>query len=476
MPLISPVRSILLGGKDVIQGIKNLLHYCFCISLLHIMIDEFKKFIRENNLIKPGEKILLAVSGGIDSMSMTHLFLQSEYETGIAHCNFSLRGRESDKDEEMVKRYAGENRIPFYSTRFETITYAKKNGLSVQMAARELRYNWFEEIRKENNFDLVAVGHNLNDKSETLLINLIRGTGINGLTGIRPSHKSIIRPLLFATRQEIEMYCREHKIIFREDKSNADTKYTRNKIRHMIMPVMKEINPSVEITLNKTAELFTEINEIVSEYINDGRKRISVQKGEDIIISIPLLKTFPQNSTIIYELFKPYGITGLLLEDLLKIIEGRTGGQIFTITHRIIKNRKELIVSPDKTGFDIRYEIGRLDEFNRVPEIKTVRYISGTGGIIIPPDKRFAYIDAQKIAFPLIIRRWRTGDFFYPFGMKKKKKLSDYFIDEKYSIPEKEKALVIDSAGDVVWIIGERLDDRFRITDNTRSILILEAW
>jgi tRNA(Ile)-lysidine synthase len=235
------------------------------------MIDEFKKFISENNLINPGDKILLAVSGGIDSMVMSHLFYQLNYKIGIAHCNFSLRAHESDKDEEFVHRFANERNIPFYTVRFETKSFAKKNRLSVQMAARELRYTWFEEIRLNKGYDATAVAHNLNDNIETLLINLIRGTGLAGMAGMKPLSKRIIRPLLFASREEIINYQKNNNIIYREDKSNAETKYTRNKIRHLVIPVLKEINPSIETTLYETAERFSGFNEIVSEYISQLR-------------------------------------------------------------------------------------------------------------------------------------------------------------------------------------------------------------
>lgn len=439
------------------------------------MFNEFKKFISDNSLIKSGEKILLAVSGGIDSMVMTHLFLQLHNEIGIAHCNFQLRGQESDKDEEMVRKYTDDNNIPFYSIRFKTKAFAKKNGLSVQMAARELRYNWFEEISKENNFDLIAIAHTLNDNIETLLINLTRGTGITGLTGIKLSHKRIIRPMLFASRQTIVDYCKENNIIFREDKSNAETKYIRNKIRHLIIPVLKEINPSIETTLNETTERLSEINEIVTEYIKGAGKMVSNQKGDDIIFIISELGNFLHNKTIIYELFRPYGISGFQLKDLYNIIEGRTGGQIYTPTHRIIKNRKELIVSPVKTEKVVNYQVNDIAGFRKVPEIKNALIINISKKYVIPTESNIACLDAQKITFPLIIRNWREGDSFYPLGMKKRKKLSDFFVDKKYSITEKEKALVIESAGHIAWIIGERIDDRFGITENTKRILILET-
>ena len=439
------------------------------------MLDDFNIYIKENNLVAKEDRILLAVSGGIDSMVMTRLFLEADFNIGIAHCNFSLRSEESDKDEELVKNYAAEHNVPFYYKRFNTKAFAKENGLSVQMAARELRYNWFEEIRKEHDFNFIAVAHNLNDNIETLLINLTRGTGITGMTGMRPAHDRIIRPLLCASRQKIVEFSKKFSIIFREDKSNAETKYIRNKIRHLVIPVLKEINPSIETTLNETAERFSEINAILSEHIRLINDKVRKQKGQNTIFNISLLKKNLLNNTILYELFKPYGIIGLQLKYLLKIIDGRTGGMIYTGTHRIIKNRKELIVSPVKADEEIYYKIRNVAGFRKVPEIISARNISINSNFTIPSDAHTACLDSHKITFPLIIRKWRSGDYFYPLGMKKRKKLSNYFVDKKYSIPEKEKTLIIESAGEIVWIIGERIDERFRITGNTKRILILES-
>ena len=312
------------------------------------MIDEFKKFIAENNLIKPGDKILLAVSGGIDSMVMAHLFYQQDFKIGIAHCNFSLRGEESDKDEELVRQFASKNSIPFYTIRFETKVFARKNKLSIQMAARDLRYKWFEEIRMKNGYTSIAVAHNLNDNIETLLMNLIRGTGLTGMAGMKPVSNRIIRPLLFASREDISVFRNKQKIVFREDKSNADTKYLRNKIRHLIIPILKDINPSIEITLNETAGRISGYNEIVSEYMLRLRESISEEKEQLITFNISQLKTYLHNKTVLFELFKPYGITNALLIDLVKVIEGKTGSQIITDSHRIIKNRKEIIVSNEE--------------------------------------------------------------------------------------------------------------------------------
>jgi tRNA(Ile)-lysidine synthase len=439
------------------------------------MYNNFIKFISDNNLIKPGDRLLLAVSGGIDSMVMTNLFLRLGPEFGIAHCNFSLRGGESDGDEEMVCKLSADHNIPFFSKRFETKTYAKKNGLSIQMAARELRYSWFEKIRIENNYDTIAVAHNLNDNIETLLINLIRGTGLTGLTGMRPSNNKIIRPLLFATRQAITDYSKQNHIIYREDRSNSDTKYTRNKIRHLVLPLLKEINPSIEATLNETAERFTGFNEIVSEYISGLRNTLSTEKNGLIIFNNNLLKAYAGNKTVLFELFKQYGISNVQLNDLAKIIEGKTGSWIVTTTHRIMKNRKEIIVSDEVSGVDTFHSIKNLTGLRNIPEIVSARYVEIAGKFKFPVDNSIACIDAAKISFPLIIRKWKAGDHFQPLGMKHNKKLSDYFIDNKYSRLDKENILILESDEKIVWIIGDRIDDRFRITKSTKKGLLIKS-
>jgi tRNA(Ile)-lysidine synthase len=439
------------------------------------MIDRFRKFISENNILRPGDKILLAVSGGVDSMVMAHLFHDLHYNIGIAHCNFSLRGVESDKDEELVCKYASDYNIPFYTARFDTKSFAKKNKLSVQMAARDLRYNWFEEIRLKNGYDSIAVAHNLNDNIETLLINLVRGTGLTGMSGMKPVNNRIIRPLLFASRQDIINYRNSHKINFREDKSNTDTKYIRNKIRHSIIPVLKEINPSIEITLNETAERFSGLNEIISEYISQVKKSVSQESEQFTSFNISRLKAYSNNRALVYELFRPFGITNAMITDLLKLMKGRTGGLLITSTHRIINNRKELIISNDKIQKETRYFIENKQAFFTFPGITSVRNVRITNAYKIPADPHIASLDAQKLEFPVIIRKWEAGDYFYPLGMKKRKKLSNYFIDNKYSKFDKENALILESAGKIVWIIGDRIDDRFKITSETKNALLINS-
>jgi tRNA(Ile)-lysidine synthase len=439
------------------------------------MYSKFIKYISENNLIKPHNRVLLTVSGGIDSMVMTHLFVRLNISAGIAHCNFSLRYEESDKDEELVQKYAEEHNIPFFSTRFQTKDFASENGLSVQMAARELRYKWFEEIRRMNGYDSIAVAHNLNDNTETILINLIRGTGIAGMMGIKPSNDRIIRPLLFASRAEIIKYCHKYHIVFREDKSNSDTKYTRNKIRHLVIPVLKEINPSIEMTLSETALRFAGINEIVSEYISALKNTIAKQNGELTIYDNILLKTHLKNQAILFELFKQFDINSAQVDDLIKVIKGKTGGVLLTRSHKILKNRKEIIVSQKGELNEEIYHIKNITGLKKNTVIASAGYIQITTNFKLPTDSLTACIDSERISFPLIIRKWKPGDFFYPLGMKQRKKLSDFFIDGKFSGFDKEKVFILESAGKIVWIIGIRIDDRFKITSTTTKVLLIKA-
>jgi tRNA(Ile)-lysidine synthase len=435
------------------------------------MIEKFNSFIETNNLIHPGDKVLLAVSGGIDSMVMTNLFLRTEYKFGIAHCNFNLRSDESKGDEEFVKDYAINRDIPFHIKRFDTKSYALRNGISIQMAARELRYNWFESVLLKHGYSSIALAHNLNDNIETFLINLARGTGITGLTGIKPLSKNLIRPLLFATRQAITEYSYEYEVPFREDSSNAETKYVRNKIRHLLLPLFKEINPSIESTLNETILRVNEINEIYVNFISEIRSKITIKRGNITAIRIDELQKKEISRTVLYELFKIYGIGGTQIDDLLNIINGSSGKQINTLTHRIIKNRDELLVSENRENKNISYIIRDLNELKNVPGISAVFITDASAGFNHTGSKTNGCFDSEKIIFPLTVRRWQSGDTFYPLGMKQKKKLSDYFIDSKLSLFEKENCLILESDSKIAWIIGKRIDDRFKVTKSTKNIL-----
>lgn len=439
-----------------------------------MLLPELNNYITRNNLIQKDDKILLAVSGGIDSMVMAHLFLRLPYFTAIAHCNFSLRGVESDGDEKLVRSFAEDHSIQFFNVRFDTKAYAAEKGISIQMAARELRYDWFEKTRAVNSFDSVAVAHNMNDNIETLLINLTRGTGPAGLGGMKPSAGRIIRPLLFAPRESIAEYCDKHSVAYREDRSNAETKYTRNKIRHLVIPILKEINPSIEKTLEETAERFSEINEIVTEYIESIREKVSKEKDGDTYIHCGLLKNYIENRSILFELFRIYGAGNEQLDDLVNVLNGRTGGFLITTTHRILKNRDEIIITKRDSADDKIFIAEDIGQLRKIPGILAAEIVIRDDSFNIPSESSTACFDLGKIAFPLTIRIWKAGDYFFPFGMKnQKKKLSDYFIDKKYSIAEKEHKKVLESEGEIAWVIGDRPDDRFRITGGTQKILMI---
>ena len=439
------------------------------------MVEEFRKYIEENTLVNQSDKILLTVSGGIDSMVMAHLFLKTGTRIGIAHCNFHLRGQESDKDEVFVKYFASTHEIPFFSESFDTTGYASEKGISIQMAARELRYRWFEGIRLKNNYTYIAVAHNLNDNVETFLINLTRGTGIAGLTGMKPKYLNLIRPLLFASRNAIKEYSSQNHVDFREDRSNAETKYTRNKIRHVIIPDFKEINPSFETTIIETAGRLNEINEIICRHISEIRDKVSIIKGDTINFKISILQGLSPKRTLLYELFRPFGIGNGQLDDLINLINGKTGSQLNTSGHRLIKNRKELVVSKNEADSENLLEISGFDDFIKFPGYISAGIKTVNTGFSIPASSNIACIDADKISFPMIIRRWKYGDSFYPLGMKQKKKLSDYFVDNKYSVLDKDHCLILESEGKIVWIVNERIDNRFRITANTKRALIIKV-
>ena len=439
------------------------------------MITRFLNFIYSDISLKKDDKVLIAVSGGIDSMVMLHLFFKAGIKSGITHCNFCLRGEESDKDEELVKNIAARYSMPFYSKRFNTREYAESKGYSVQMAARELRYSWFEEIRSNNGYDYIATGHNLNDNIETVLINFIRGTGIAGLAGIKPVNGRIIRPVLFADREEITKYCHENKIPFREDRTNAETKYVRNKLRHNVIPMLHEINPSIVTTLSENAGRMSDAYELIRHLVASLKAEIVREDADKISIKISKLQKWSGNSVFLHELFRTLGITDIPLKELRSVIKGTTGSMVLTRKKKIIKNRNELLICPYSPAKNEPYIIENPCDFASVPFIENVEIIEMSEEVKFSSEKSTAYLDFDRINFPLVIRRWEKGDYFYPFGMNHRKKLSDFFTDSKMSLIDKENIYVMLSAGDIAWVVGARTDNRFRITESTSRVLILKS-
>jgi len=437
------------------------------------MLEKFLDYIEKNKLAGKSDRILLAVSGGIDSMVMADLFSRTGFDTGIAHCNFKLRGKDSDNDELFVKEYAERLGRPFFSISFNTLEYARKRGISAEMAARKLRYEWFEELRFKHKYDRIALAHNRNDNVETILINLCRGTGIKGLTGMKPLNGNLIRPLLFASRSQIQEYATENSIEYRLDITNEETKFIRNKFRHQIIPLFREINPSFDDTVTEMAGRLSELNDILESYITTVKQNVTVKENGETVFNLKKLLEYSPLNTTLFELFRPYGLSARQLESLIKTVYSQTGSVLFTETHRIIKNRDEIIITRIPVSEHCEYLINSLEEFGRLPFIESVEVKSVYSDFRIERDPMVAFINYEMIKFPLKIRSWKAGDRFMPFGMDSFRKLSDYFTDIKFSIPEKEKALVMESEGDIIWLLGERIDNRFRITPATKSALVI---
>lgn len=439
------------------------------------MVEEFRKYILNNELFMPDEKILLAVSGGIDSMVMVHLFLRCGFEFGIAHCNFKLRGDESDGDELFVEEFAVAHKIKFFSQQFNTERYAAERGLSIQMAARELRYEWFEDIRRKEGYYAIALAHNLNDNIETFLINLVRGSGLAGFAGISPKNDRLIRPILFAAREKIREYSDKYEIEFREDSSNADTKYIRNRIRHHIVPVFKEINPSFEQTIEETIARVTEISEIYSGHIARIRGALIKETNTGYSVNIQDILGLTPLNTMIFELFRIYGITRPMIQEFIKLTSASSGSHLMTSSHRFIRNREEILIDSPPSVSARHTLYNDVDEIINDKSIGEVTVAVCDSHFTIPTEPFHTSISLNKLKFPVTARNWKPGDFFYPLGMNKKKKLSDFFIDNKFSIPQKEEVLVLESDGKIACIIGIRTDNRFRITKTTTKCLIIKC-
>jgi len=439
------------------------------------MLLKFKQNIKDLNLFKPGDKVLLAISGGIDSMVMAHLFEKSGLKYGAAHCNFSLRYEASDLDETLVQEYSSKTGVEFYSKKFNTEKEAKNRGISIQMAARELRYQWFEEIRKKNNYRYIAIAHNKDDVIETYLMNIVRGTGIRGLSGIKTKRGNIIRPIIFFTRNEIEEFQEENNIHYREDSSNASLKYSRNRIRHVLIPEFEKLNPNFKDNLLETISYTSDAAEIFIENLEEKRKSIiQKQQGGKLTISIDSLKRLKFASTYLYEFIKVYGFSKDVIPDIFFNLNKPSGKQFYSKTHRLIKDRELLIIVPIQENEFSEYQIMENTEQTKTP-VHLIFEKEETDHEYKPGNsKNAAYLDYDQVKFPLTLRKWEKGDKFQPLGLSHQKKLSDFFIDEKISLVDKEKAWMLVSDKKIMWLIGHRIDHRFRVKKSTRKILKIE--
>lgn len=434
------------------------------------MLSKLRRHLDDNLSFLQGKKVLLAVSGGVDSMVLADLFKALDYDIAIAHCNFGLRGEESDGDTKFVEQHASENNIPVFVTHFDTERFASDNKLSVQVAARQLRYMWFDEIMQQKGLDYLLTAHHLDDSLETFLINFSRGTGLAGLTGIPQQNGNVVRPLLPFTHDEIEQYAKEHGIAWREDSSNASDKYLRNKIRHQLTPLLKELNPSFYHSFSNTIDSLQQSLSLAEDAAIMIYQQVVTEMPQSKTISLAQLLKLPNYKAYLYYWLSPLGFTAW--DDIYNIVNAQSGKYVLSDKFRIIKDREKLIITQRTACESEIYIIHQSNTLTELPfrlQITTVKTLSED---LL---KNVLYADAEKLKFPLFVRKWHEGDFFCPLGMNgQKKKVSKYFKDEKIPLHEKEAVWLLGSGNDIAWIIGHRADHRFRVTPDTKQIIKIE--
>ena len=430
------------------------------------MLKTLNHHITKNFSFLKEKKLLIACSGGLDSVVLSRLLKELKFNFSLAHCNFSLRRKESDGDEKFVIALADKLSIPVFSKTFDTKQFAKDEKISTQMAARDLRYTWFEELIDQHSFDYLLTAHHLDDDLETFFINLSRGTGLRGLTGIPEVNEKVVRPLLSFSREEIHSYAKENNISWREDSSNASTDYLRNKLRLEVIPKFKEATENVLQSFQQTQKHLQESQLLVNDYMILIQNLVLTQSEEGFSLNIEKLEELPNTNALLFELLSPFGFTAW--EDISELLKAQSGKHIFSETHRLLKNRDELLLT--EIASEDKNEIIFISD--GILEIESPIHLKFeiTNGIS-EIDKNILYLDNQKLMFPLKLRKWEDGDVFHPFGMKGKKKLSKFFKDEKLSLVAKEKIWVLCSENRIVWIVGMRSDSRFKVEDNTNEIL-----
>lgn len=435
------------------------------------MYTDFRHFIEKNSLLVHKQRVLLAISGGADSMAMLHLFSLCEWDFAVAHCNFGLRGSESDGDQQLVEKMAKEYGKPLFVIRFDTKKYATDNGLSIQVAARNLRYDWFEQLSRTHNFDAIAVAHNANDVAETMLINLTRGTGLKGLTGIKARNGKVIRPLLFATRSQIDDYVKEKGLQFRTDMSNLENKYIRNRIRNEVLPILIGINPSLIESLNQTAGYLQQAQKAIGEDISKFKEVVYSQVGSEYRYSIDYLVNYQYSKLFIAEEFNTYGFSVAITDEIYSSLYAQPGKEFLSKTHRMVRDRDFLIVSPlEKQNMNFEVEIFETTSIVTEPIPLRISLTENGENFKIDKNSNVAFIDFAELKFPLKLRVWQNGDRFIPYGMKGSKKVSDFLIDEKVPLHQKDSVYVLESNGEIVWVVGYRVDNRYAVTAKTKLV------
>jgi tRNA(Ile)-lysidine synthase len=434
--------------------------------------EKFIRFFKSRNLLQG--KFLAAVSGGVDSAVLCELCQQTRLQFAIAHCNFGLRGEESERDEKFVKALGEKYGVEVFAVKFNTETYVNEKKLSIQEAARELRYNWFIQLKKEKGFSFTLLAHHADDNIETMLMNFFRGTGLQGLTAMPEENldeKFFLRPLLQVRRKEILEFAKQYNLQWVEDSSNASSKYTRNFFRNELLPAIQKVFPQVEENLLNNIDRFKQINALYQTSIEELKKKVCEQYASEI--RIPVLKLMKlRNTSLIYEIIKDYGFGEGHVEEVIKLADANSGRFIENDLYQIIKHRNWFIIAP------------KTEIANTIVIEEGMENISFNGGKLeintIAREKfhlqkkiNIAQLDAKHIEYPLLLRKWKQGDYFYPLGMRKKKKLARFFIDQKLPKNQKENTWVLESNKKIIWVVGMRIDDRFKVTESTKQILLV---
>ncbi|MCQ2218099.1 MAG: tRNA lysidine(34) synthetase TilS [Paludibacteraceae bacterium] len=438
------------------------------------MKKRVSRFIEQEKLFSHKDKIAVGLSGGADSVALLAVLCELGYDCIALHCNFHLRGEESMRDERFVEQWVKTLNIDYRKVDFETESYASEHKISIEMAARELRYNWFSEQLRETGAKHIAIAHHADDVVETFLINLTRGSGIHGLTGIKPKNGNIVRPLLCVSRKEILQYLNKKGLEHVEDSTNKEIVYVRNKFRNNIIPLFESINPSFKNSLLQTISYLKNTEEYVDEKINDARGNVMKQIDDNVWhLFIDQLKKEGNVQLLLFEILQPFGFSSSTIQNITNSIDGESGKLFQSEEYTLQKDRDVLILYKTEKNESVSFDVPANTTIVEVP-INLKFKIEDASSVVIEKAKKYCFLDYDKLKFPLQLRRWKQGDSFVPFGMKGKKKLSDYFVDNRFSVYKKSQVWLLTSDNQIVWIIGERSDDRFKITDETKKVLKIE--
>jgi len=433
------------------------------------MVEKLLSFFKSNNIATKSSKFLLAVSGGIDSVVLSHLLDEANLNFAVAHCNFNLRSKESDRDQSFVEDLANTFDVKAHTASFETKKIAHSKKESIQMVARDLRYHWFEELREEFLYDYILTAHHKGDVAETILFNLTKGTGIEGLHGIKPVIGHLVRPLLFATRTQITEYATSRELAWREDSSNKLVKYSRNKIRHLVLPVLEEINPKAQESIYNASQRVSEAELFLKHALEQVLPLLIKKSKKDILIDLKTLTDTPGYTYVLHEILKPMGFNYSQAQSIVSSIHGLSGKLFYSASHVVNLDRSNLIISPLNQK-EVIYILTEFQDNLKTSDLEIVCKTIDNEHYIIESTHKIVALDKNKLKFPLELRHWKQGDVFYPLGMKGKKKLSDFMIDAKIPVNLKSKLWVLVSQNEIVALLNHRISDRFKITETTKRV------